>query len=54
MDYIIREGKSLNGCGIMKSFIHDGDGISEWYEAIICSGKVVRVYMLTDRNYVLN
>ena len=32
--------------------IYDGDIISEWHEVIICSGKVVDVYLLTDRNYV--
>ena len=32
--------------------IYDGDEISEWYEVIICSGNVVSVYLLTDRNYV--
>ena len=36
----------------MKFFINDSDGISEWYEVIICPGKVVSVYLLTDRNYV--
>ena len=41
-----------NGCGRMKFFSYDGDGISEWYEVIICSGKVVSVYLLTGRNYV--
>ena len=25
-------------------FINDGDGISEWYEVIICPGKVVGVF----------
>ena len=33
-------------------FIYDGDEISGWHELIICSGKVVSVYLLTDRNYV--
>ena len=33
-------------------FINDGDGISEWYEVIICPRKVVSVDLLTDRNYV--
>ena len=32
--------------------IYDGDGISEWYEIIIFSWKVVNVYLLTDRNCV--
>ena len=43
-----------NACsqGGNKFFIYDGDGISEWYEMIIFSGKVVSVYLLTDRNYV--
>ena len=36
----------------MKFFIKDGDGISEWHEVIICSGKVVSVYLLTGRNFV--
>ena len=42
----------VNGCGRMRFFIYDGDGISEWYEIIIFSWKVVSVYLLTDRNYV--
>ena len=42
----------MNGCGRMKFFIYDGDGISELYEIIIFSGKVVSVYLLTDHNYV--
>ena len=33
-------------------FIIYGDRISQWDEVIICSGKVVGVYLLTDRNYV--
>ena len=33
-------------------FLNDGDGISEPCEVIICPGKVVSVYLLTDRNYV--
>ena len=43
-----------NACsqGRNKFFIYDGDGISEWYEIILFSGKVVNVYLLTDRNYV--
>ena len=35
-----------------KFVIYDGDVISEWYETIFFSGKVVSVYLLTDRNYV--
>ena len=43
-----------NACsqGRNKFVIYDGDGISEWYENIIFSGKAVNVYLLTDRNYV--
>ena len=38
---------------IRKKFvIQDGDGISEWYEITIFSGKVVSTYLLIDRNYV--
>ena len=33
-------------------FFYDGDRISEWCEVVICSGKVVAVYLLADRNYV--
>ena len=42
-----------NACsqGRKKFVIYDGDGISEWYEIIIFSGKVVSVYLITDRNY---
>ena len=36
----------------MKLFVYDGDGTSEWCEVIICSGTVVSVYLLTDRNHV--
>ena len=28
-------------------FIYDGDGISEWYTVIICSGKVVSVCLVS-------
>ena len=38
--------------GRNKFVIYDGDGISEWYEIIILSGKVVSVYLITDRNCV--
>ena len=31
--------------------IYDGDIISERYEGIICSGKVVSVHLLTDSNH---
>ena len=43
-----------NACaqGINKFVMHDGDGISEWYEITIFSGKVMSVYLLIDRNYV--
>ena len=33
-------------------FLNDGDGISEPCEVIICPGKVVVAYLLTDRNYL--
>ena len=36
-----------------KFVIYVGDGISEWYEIIISPGRVVSLYLLTDRNYVL-
>ena len=42
---------SWNGCGRMKFLTYDGDGISEWYEVIICSRKAVSVHLLTDRIY---
>ena len=29
----------VHGCEIIKLFIYDGDGISEWYQIISCSGK---------------
>ena len=32
--------------------IYDGDRISEWYDIIIFSGKVVNVYLFADRNDV--
>ena len=38
----------------MKFFNNDGDITSEWYEVIICPGKVVSVYLLIDRYYVSN
>ena len=43
-----------NACwqGRKKFVIDDGDGISEWYEIITFSGKVVSVYLLTDRSYI--
>ena len=43
-----------NACaqGRKKFVIYHGDGISGWYENIIFSGKVVSVYLLTDRNYI--
>ena len=43
-----------NACsqGRKKFVIYDGDGIYEWYEIIIFSGKVVSVYLLTDRKHV--
>ena len=35
-----------------KFIIYDGNILSEWYEVIVCSGKVVSVYVLSDRIYV--
>ena len=43
-----------NACsqGRNKFVIYDGDGISEWYEIINVTGKVMSVCLLTDRNCV--
>ena len=43
-----------NACsqGRNKFVIYDGDGFSECYQIVIFFGKVVSVYLLTDRNYV--
>ena len=43
-----------NACsqGRRKFVFYDADGISERYEIIIFSGKVVSVYLLTGRKYV--
>ena len=43
-----------NACsqGRNRFVIYDGDGICEWCEIIIFSGKVVSVYLLTDCNCV--
>ena len=43
-----------NACsqGRKKFVIYDEDGISGWYDIIVFSGKIVSVYLLTDRNFV--